>query len=215
MRHLSHERDVAVDPHAAEVEPPVIGYAHRAAVVPRPDAGGETVRDAVGPPDRLVLVAEALDCDYEIIISTMPKSTSRWLQRDLPKQDEESGASGHRGHSEAPSEHVLEPRQPHSLGYRRARAVLGSSGFHARRRGAVRQPRSAQPDLSASRCSVCSARLIGVRGAWGARQPRRGDRRGGRRRRPKVHRQGGSRSAALPCNGVRAGRAERGSAVGR
>jgi hypothetical protein len=84
MRHLSHERDVAVDPHPAEVEPP--GYAYRAAVVPRPDAGGETARDAVGPPDRLVLIAEALDCDYEIIISTMPKSTSRWLQRDLPSK---------------------------------------------------------------------------------------------------------------------------------
>jgi transcriptional regulator with XRE-family HTH domain len=50
-------------------------------VVPRPDAGGETVRDAVGPPDRLVLVAEALDCDYEIIISTMPKSTSPQVAR--------------------------------------------------------------------------------------------------------------------------------------
>src|SRR5215211_520312 len=57
--HLRDERDVGVDPHAPEVEPPA--YPHRPAVVRGEDAGGEAVLDAVGPPHRLVLVREGLD----------------------------------------------------------------------------------------------------------------------------------------------------------
>src|SRR4051812_46208428 len=54
VRHLGDERDVRVDPDAAEVEAP--GDAHRSAVVLRPDRGGEPVLHAVGPAHRLVLV---------------------------------------------------------------------------------------------------------------------------------------------------------------
>src|SRR5215207_10679439 len=54
--HLGHERDVAVDPHAAEVEP--LGHPERAAVVLGPHARGERERNSVGPADRLLLVAE-------------------------------------------------------------------------------------------------------------------------------------------------------------
>src|SRR5262245_44818785 len=59
--HLRHQRDVRVDPDAAEVEP--AGHAHRATVVAGPDRGGEAVLDAVGPADRLVLVGEPLHGD--------------------------------------------------------------------------------------------------------------------------------------------------------
>src|SRR5829696_8932657 len=61
VRHLGDERDVAVDPDAAEVEPP--RHPHRAPVVLGPDARGEPVRHAVRPLDRLVLVVEALHGD--------------------------------------------------------------------------------------------------------------------------------------------------------
>src|SRR5919112_4013445 len=57
--HLRDERDVGVDPHAPEVEPPA--YPHRPSVVRGEDAGGEAVLDAVGPSHRLVLVREGLD----------------------------------------------------------------------------------------------------------------------------------------------------------
>src|SRR3954454_23187481 len=49
VRHLRHDRDVRVDPYAAEVEPP--HHPHRAAVVTGPDRGRQTVLHAVGPAD--------------------------------------------------------------------------------------------------------------------------------------------------------------------
>src|SRR2546421_7697399 len=52
VRHLGHQRDVAVDPDAAEVQP--AGHPHGAAVVAGPDRGGQAVLDAVGPVHRLV-----------------------------------------------------------------------------------------------------------------------------------------------------------------
>src|ERR687893_283376 len=55
VRHLGDERDVRVDPHAAEVE--LLAHPHGAAEVLGPDAGGQAVLDAVGPGERLVLVA--------------------------------------------------------------------------------------------------------------------------------------------------------------
>src|SRR6185369_9939276 len=61
MRHLGDQRDVCVDPDAAEVE--ALGHPHGATVVPGPDAGGETVLHAVGPAHRFVLVAEPLHRD--------------------------------------------------------------------------------------------------------------------------------------------------------
>src|SRR3954449_10981297 len=60
--HLGHERDVAVDPDTAEVEP--LGHAQRAPVVLGPYARGQRERDAVGPAQRLVLVAEPLHRDH-------------------------------------------------------------------------------------------------------------------------------------------------------
>src|SRR5699024_5803965 len=56
VRHLGDERDVAVDPHAPEVQPPT--HPHRPTEVLGPDAGGEAVLDAVGPGRGLVLVGE-------------------------------------------------------------------------------------------------------------------------------------------------------------
>src|SRR5918995_2726744 len=56
--HLRDERDVGVDPHAPEVEPPA--YPHRPSVVRGEDAGGEAVLDAVGPSHRLILVRKRL-----------------------------------------------------------------------------------------------------------------------------------------------------------
>ena len=59
--HLGDERDVVVDPHAAEAQR--LGDAQRAADVARPHRGGEAVAGRVGPRDRLLLVAEALHGD--------------------------------------------------------------------------------------------------------------------------------------------------------
>src|ERR1700752_1381472 len=56
VRHLGDERDVGVDPDAAEVEQP--GHAHRPPVVAGPHARGEAVLDPVRPLQRLVLVVE-------------------------------------------------------------------------------------------------------------------------------------------------------------
>src|SRR5215218_7083110 len=56
--HLGDEGDVRVDPDAPEVQPPA--DPHRPPVIPREHAGGEAVLDAVGPPDRLVLIRERL-----------------------------------------------------------------------------------------------------------------------------------------------------------
>src|SRR4051812_33046267 len=56
--HLGDDRDVRVDPHAAEVEAP--GHAHGPAVVLGEDAGREPVLHAVRPGHGLVLVGEAL-----------------------------------------------------------------------------------------------------------------------------------------------------------
>src|SRR5215203_4998215 len=59
--HLGHEGDVSVDPHAPEVQPSA--DPHRPPVVLCEHAGGEAVLDAVGPPDRLILIRERLDGD--------------------------------------------------------------------------------------------------------------------------------------------------------
>src|SRR5277367_1864875 len=56
VRHLGDERDVGIDPDHSEIQPP--GDAHRASVIPRPDAGAEAVGDVVGPADGLILVGE-------------------------------------------------------------------------------------------------------------------------------------------------------------
>src|SRR5271165_3170815 len=61
VRHLGDERDVVVDPHAAEAQRP--GDAQSAADVTRPHRGREPVARGVGPCDRLLLVAEALHRD--------------------------------------------------------------------------------------------------------------------------------------------------------
>src|SRR4249919_3359400 len=61
VRHLGDDRDVAVDPHAAEVQP--AGDPHGAAVVPGPHRRREAVLAVVGPADRLLLVAEPLHGD--------------------------------------------------------------------------------------------------------------------------------------------------------
>src|SRR4051812_10741679 len=47
VRHLRRERDVGVDPHGAEVEPP--GHPHRASVVFGPHARRQPVVNPVGP----------------------------------------------------------------------------------------------------------------------------------------------------------------------
>src|SRR6185437_16294628 len=59
--HLGDQRDVRVDPDAAEVE--LLRHPHGAAVVAGPHTGGEAVLDAVGPLERLSLVAELLHGD--------------------------------------------------------------------------------------------------------------------------------------------------------
>src|ERR1035438_2768319 len=61
MGHLSHQRNVRVDPDAPEVEP--LGHAHRATVVARPDRRGQPELDLIGPGHRLLLIGEALHRD--------------------------------------------------------------------------------------------------------------------------------------------------------
>ena len=61
VRHLRDERNVRVDPHAAEIE--VLGESHRAGVVPGPDARREPVLHPVGPLEGLLLVRELLHGD--------------------------------------------------------------------------------------------------------------------------------------------------------
>src|SRR5258706_13256531 len=59
--HLRDERNVSVDPDGAEVQRS--RGPHRPSVIACPYARGQTVLDAVGPPDRLVLRTETLDGD--------------------------------------------------------------------------------------------------------------------------------------------------------
>src|SRR5215469_384588 len=54
VRHLGDQRDVRVDPDAAEVQPP--RHPHRAPMVRGPDRGRQPVLGAVRPGDRLILV---------------------------------------------------------------------------------------------------------------------------------------------------------------
>ena len=61
VRHLRDERDVGVDPDAAEVE--LLRHPHRPAVVTRPDARRQAVLHAVRPLERLAFVAELLHGD--------------------------------------------------------------------------------------------------------------------------------------------------------
>src|SRR5829696_152271 len=61
VRHLGDQRDVGVDPHAAEVQ--ALGHPHRPAVVPGPDRGRQAVLHPVGPAGRLVLLGEPLHGD--------------------------------------------------------------------------------------------------------------------------------------------------------
>src|SRR3954452_8448394 len=61
VRHLGHDRDVRVDPDAAEVQS--LRHPHGPAVVLRPDRRRQAVLRAVGPPDGLVLITEALHGD--------------------------------------------------------------------------------------------------------------------------------------------------------
>src|SRR3954452_15691035 len=61
VRHLGDQRDVGVDPDAAEVQG--AGHAHGPDVVLGPDRGREPVLDPVGPAQRLALVGEPLDGD--------------------------------------------------------------------------------------------------------------------------------------------------------
>src|SRR5262245_57525851 len=61
VRHLGDERDVCVDPDAAEVE--TVRHPHRPAMVACPHRGCEAVLHAIRPPDRLLLVGEALHGD--------------------------------------------------------------------------------------------------------------------------------------------------------
>src|SRR5699024_625496 len=62
VRHLRDEWDVAVDPHAAEVQS--TAHPHRPTEVLRPHTRGETVVDAIGPRRGLVLVRELLHRDH-------------------------------------------------------------------------------------------------------------------------------------------------------
>src|SRR3954452_21113385 len=61
VRHLGNDRDVRVDPDAAEVQS--LCHPHGPAVVLRPYRRRQTVLRAVGPPDGLVLITEALHGD--------------------------------------------------------------------------------------------------------------------------------------------------------
>ena len=61
MGHLRNQRNVRVDPHAAEVE--ALGHPHGATEVFRPHTAGQRVVNAVGPTHCFVLVAELLDGD--------------------------------------------------------------------------------------------------------------------------------------------------------
>ena len=61
VRHLGDQRDVRVDPHAAEVQP--AGHPHGAAVIGGPHRRRQPVLGPVRPGQRLVLGAELLDRD--------------------------------------------------------------------------------------------------------------------------------------------------------
>src|SRR6516165_10633291 len=61
VRHLGHQRNVGVNPDATEVEAP--GHPHSPAVVTGPHRRRQPVLGAIGPGQRLVLVAELLHRD--------------------------------------------------------------------------------------------------------------------------------------------------------
>src|SRR5664279_2921081 len=62
VRHLGDDRDVGVDPYAAEVQS--AAHPHRATVILRPHRGRETVLDVIGPAHRFVLIGEGLHRDH-------------------------------------------------------------------------------------------------------------------------------------------------------
>ena len=97
VRHLRCQRDVVVDPDAAEAKR--AGGAHGAADVARPDARRKAVVDVVGPGDRLLLVGERLDGDDraedlaldDLVALRQPGDDRRGVEVPRPVDDRAAG----------------------------------------------------------------------------------------------------------------------------